>query len=209
MDISHIIRGDDHLTNTPRQILLYQALKHAPPQFAHVPLILGTDKARLSKRHGATSVMAYRDMGYFPEAVLNYLVRLGWSHGDQEIFSRDQLIKKFSLGSVGKSAGVFNPEKFLWVNSHYLKERPLSQLAEDVIPYISAKGYPVPQDKSWLEKMVKTLRERSKTLVELVDAAAFYLTDDISIDEQAAKKFLTPEVQMPIEKLIEQLAASG
>ena len=206
MGISHIIRGDDHLTNTPRQILLYQALKHAPPQFAHVPLILGTDKARLSKRHGATSVMAYRDMGYFPEAVLNYLVRLGWSHGDQEIFSRDQLIKKFSLGSVGKSAGVFNPEKFLWVNSHYLKERPLSQLAEDVIPYISAKGYPVPQDKSWLEKMVKTLRERSKTLMELVDAAAFYLTDDISIDEQAAKRFLTPEVQMPIEKLIEQLA---
>ncbi len=206
MGISHIIRGDDHLTNTPRQILLYQALKHTPPQFAHVPLILGTDKARLSKRHGATSVMAYRDMGYFPEAVLNYLVRLGWSHGDQEIFSRDQLIKKFSLGSVGKSAGVFNPEKFLWVNSHYLKERPLSQLAEDVIPYISAKGYPVPQDKSWLEKMVKTLRERSKTLVELVDAAAFYLTDDISIDEQAAKRFLTPEVQMPIEKLIEQLA---
>ena len=172
MNISHIIRGDDHLTNTPRQILLYQALKHAPPQFAHVPLILGTDKARLSKRHGATSVMAYRDMGYFPEAVLNYLVRLGWSHGDQEIFSRDQLIEKFSLESVGKSAGVFNPEKFLWVNSHYLKERPLSQLAEDVIPYISAKGYPVPQDKSWLEKMVKTLRERSKTLVELVDAAA-------------------------------------
>ncbi len=176
MDITHIIRGDDHLANTPRQILLYQALKHTPPRFAHVPLILGTDKARLSKRHGATSVMAYRDMGYFPEAVLNYLVR-----------------------------GVFNPEKFLWVNSHYLKERPLSQLAEDVTPYIVAKGYPVPQDKSWLEKMVKTLRERSKTLVELVDSAGFYLTDDISIDEKAATKFLTPEVRAPIAKLIEKL----
>ena len=207
MDITHIIRGDDHLANTPRQIHLYQALEHTPPQFAHVPLILGTDKARLSKRHGATSVIAYRDMGYFPEAVVNYLVRLGWSHGDQEIFSRDELIEKFSLESVGKSAGVFNPEKFLWVNSHYLKERPLSQLAEDVIPYIVAKGYPVPQDKSWLEKMVKTLRERSKTLVELVDSADFYLTDDISIDEKAATKFLTPEVRAPITKLIEKLTA--
>ena len=207
MNITHIIRGDDHLANTPRQILLYQALKHTPPRFAHVPLILGTDKARLSKRHGATSVMAYRDMGYFPEAVLNYLVRLGWSHGDQEIFSRDELIEKFSLESVGKSAGVFNPEKFLWVNSHYLKERPLSQLAEDVTPYIVAKGYPVPQDKSWLEKMVKTLRERSKTLVELVDSAGFYLADDISIDEKAATKFLTPEVRAPITKLIEKLTA--
>ncbi len=207
MDITHIIRGDDHLANTPRQILLYQALGHSLPQFAHLPLILGTDKARLSKRHGATSVMAYRDMGYLPEAVLNYLVRLGWSHGDQEIFSRDELIGKFSLESVGKSAGVFNPEKFLWVNSYYLKERPLSQLADDVIPYIVAKGYPVPQDKSWLEKMVKTLRERSKTLVELVDSATFYLTDDISIDEKAAKKFLTPQVRGPIAKLIERLTA--
>jgi glutamyl-tRNA synthetase len=207
MDITHIIRGDDHLANTPRQIVLYQALGHSLPQFAHLPLILGTDKARLSKRHGATSVMAYRDMGYLPEAVLNYLVRLGWSHGDQEIFPRAELIGKFSLESVGKSAGVFNPEKFLWVNSHYLKERPLPQLADDVIPYIVAKGYPVPQDKSWLEKMVKTLRDRSKTLVELVDSATFYLTDDIPIDEKAAKKFLTPQVREPIAKLIERLTA--
>ena len=207
MDITHIIRGDDHLANTPRQIVLYQALGHSLPQFAHLPLILGTDKARLSKRHGATSVMAYRDMGYLPEAVLNYLVRLGWSHGDQEIFSRVELIGKFSLESVGKSAGVFNPEKFLWVNSHYLKERPLSQLADDVIPYIVAKGYPVPKDKFWLEKMVKTLRDRSKTLVELVDSATFYLTDDIPIDEKAAKKFLTPQVRGPIAKLIERLTA--
>jgi glutamyl-tRNA synthetase len=207
MDITHIIRGDDHLANTPRQIVLYQALGHSLPQFAHLPLILGTDKARLSKRHGATSVMAYRDMGYLPEAVLNYLVRLGWSHGDQEIFPRAELIGKFSLESVGKSAGVFNPEKFLWVNSYYLKERPLPQLADDVIPYIVAKGYPVPQDKSWLEKMVKTLRDRSKTLVELVDSATFYLTDDIPIDEKAAKKFLTPQVREPIAKLIERLTA--
>ena len=117
------------------------------PQFAHVPLILGTDKARLSKRHGATSVIAYRDMGYFPEAVVNYLVRLAWSHGDQEIFSRQELIEKFSLENVGKSAGVFNPEKFLWVNFHYLKNRPLDQLAEEIVPFIEAKGYPAHQDQ--------------------------------------------------------------
>lgn len=207
MGITHIIRGDDHLANTPRQILLYQALGDTPPQFAHVPLILGLDKARLSKRHGATSVTAYRDMGYLPEAILNYLVRLGWSHGDQELFSREELIEKFSLESVGKSAGVFNPEKFLWVNFHYLKTRPLSQLAEEIVPYIVAKGYPVPQDKSWLERMIKTLQERSRTLVEVVDSAHFYLTDDIAIDEKAAKKFLTPEVSQPLSKLIERLSA--
>jgi len=207
MGITHIIRGDDHLANTPRQILLYQALGDTPPQFAHVPLILGLDKARLSKRHGATSVTAYRDMGYLPEAILNYLVRLGWSHGDQELFSREELIEKFSLESVGKSAGVFNPEKFLWVNFHYLKTRPLSQLAEEIVPYIVAKGYRVPQDKSWLERMIKTLQERSRTLVELVDSAHFYLTDDIAIDEKAAKKFLTLEVSRPLSKLIERLSA--
>jgi glutamyl-tRNA synthetase len=207
MAITHIIRGDDHLANTPRQIQLYHALGHQPPQFAHLPLILGTDKARLSKRHGATSVMAYRDMGYFPEAVLNYLVRLGWSHGDQEIFSRHELIEKFSLESVGKSAGIFNPEKFLWVNSYYLKELPLSRLAEDIIPYIEAKGYPVPQDKSWLERMIATLRERSKTLVELVDSAGFYLTDDVCIDENAARKFLTAEIRVPLAKLLDKLAS--
>jgi glutamyl-tRNA synthetase len=209
MAITHIIRGDDHLANTPRQIQLYHALGYQPPQFAHLPLILGTDKARLSKRHGATSVMAYRDMGYFPEAVLNYLVRLGWSYGDQEIFSRRELIEKFSLESVGKSAGIFNPEKFLWVNSYYLKELPLSRLAQDIVPYIVARGYPVPQDKSWLERMIETLRERSKTLVELVDAAGFYLTDDISIDETAAKKFLTAEIRVPLGKLVNKLAGLG
>jgi glutamyl-tRNA synthetase len=206
MSVTHIIRGDDHLANTPRQIQLYQALDYSPPQFAHVPLILGTDKARLSKRHGATSVTAYRDMGYFPEAVVNYLVRLAWSYGDQEIFSRDELIEKFTLENVGKSAGVFNPEKFLWVNFHYLKSRPLSQLAEEIIPYIQAKGYQVPQDKQWLEKMIATLQERSKTLLELVDSAAFYLTDNISIDEKAAQKFLTDGVAKPLSALIDRLA---
>lgn len=209
MEITHIIRGDDHLANTPRQIQLYQAFGRELPQFAHVPLILGTDKARLSKRHGATSVTAYRDMGYFPEAVVNYLVRLAWSYGDQEIFSRDELIEKFSLESVGKSAGVFNPEKFLWVNFHYLKSRPLAQLADEIVPYIQAKHYPVPQDKEWLQKMIATLQERAKTLVELVDAAHYYLSDEIELDEKAAKKFLTREAAAPIRSLIDKLAALG
>ena len=206
MRITHIIRGDDHLSNTPRQIQLYEAFGHPLPQFAHVPLILGTDKARLSKRHGATSVTAYRDMGYLPEAVVNYLVRLGWSHGDQEIFSRAELIEKFSLESVGKAAGMFNPEKFLWLNSHYLKSKSLAQLADDVMPFIAAKGYPVPRDRPWLEKMVATLRERAKTLAELVESAHYYLTDDLSLDEKAAKKFLTPEAAEPLKSLIGRLS---
>jgi len=207
MRISHIIRGDDHLSNTPRQIQLYEALGHELPQFAHVPLILGTDKARLSKRHGATSVMAYRDMGYFSDAVVNYLVRLAWSHGDQEIFSRQELIEKFSLDNIGKSAGVFNPEKFLWVNFHYLKAKPLAELAEEIKPYIAAKGYPVPQDNQWLEQMIKTLQERAKTLVEMVDTGHYFFTEDVTLDEKAAKKFLNNAARIPMERLKAELAA--
>jgi glutamyl-tRNA synthetase len=206
MNITHIIRGDDHLANTPRQIQLYHAMGQTLPQFAHVPLILGTDKARLSKRHGATSVTAYREMGYLPEAVVNYLVRLGWSHGDEEIFSREELIQKFSLESIGKSAGVFNPDKFLWLNSHYIKSRPLRQLANDIVPFIEARGYPVPEDMDWLEKMTATLKERAKTLVELVEQAHFYLSDDISIDDKAAKKFLVAEIKAPFNSLIQKLS---
>lgn len=206
MNITHVIRGDDHLANTPRQIQLYDALGHTLPQFAHVPLILGSDKARLSKRHGATSVTAYRDMGYLSEAVVNYLVRLGWSHGDDEIFSREELIEKFSLESIGKSAGVFNPDKFLWLNSHYLKSRPLGQLAIEIIPFIEAKGYTVPKDMEWLEKMIATLKDRAKTLAELVEQAHYYLSDDISIDDKAAKKFLTPEAKEPLESLTQKLS---
>lgn len=207
MEITHIIRGDDHLSNTPRQILLYQALGCALPRFAHVPLILGLDKSRLSKRHGATSVTAYREMGYFPEALVNYLVRLGWSHGDQEIFSRDELIEKFRLEEVGKSAGVFNPEKLLWLNFHYMKSHSLSQLAEECLPFLDAKKQPRPRDRKSLEKMIATLRDRSKTLVELVDQARFYLSDPVVIEEKPAKKFLTPEIREPLELLIRKLSS--
>ncbi len=207
MAITHIIRGDDHLANTPRQILLYQALGHSPPQFAHVPLILGLDKSRLSKRHGATSVMAYQELGYFPEALVNYLVRLGWSHGDQEVFSRDELIEKFAIDDVGKSAGVFNPEKLLWLNFHYLKERPLPQLAQEVKPFIIQKGYTLDRNDAWLEKMVATLQPRAKTLVELVELAHIYLSDEIKFEDKTAKKFFTSEVRGPLEALIGKLTA--
>lgn len=206
MAISHVIRGDDHLANTARQILLYQALGCCPPQFAHVPLILGLDRSRLSKRHGATSVTAYRDMGYFPEALVNYLVRLGWSHGDQEVFSRDELIEKFSLEDVGKSAGVFNSEKLLWLNSHYLKERSLPRLAQEVRPFIDQKGYTLNKESEWLERMVATLQPRAKTLVELVDSAQFYLSSEIPIDAKARAKFLTPNIRPVLSRLRERLA---
>lgn len=207
MRISHIIRGDDHLSNTPRQIHFYQALGSPLPQFAHVPLILGTDKARLSKRHGATSVTAYRDMGYFPEAVVNYLARLAWAHGDQEIFSRAELIDMFGLENVGKAAGVFNPEKFLWVNFHYLKSKPLAQLANEIVPYLQAKGYTVPQDSRWTEKMIASLRERAKTLVELVAMARYYIEEELTYDEKAAAKFLTTAAVAGLTALTDKLTA--
>ena len=203
MGITHIIRGDDHLSNTPRQMQLYQALGSEPPVFAHVPLILGTDRKRLSKRHGATSVMAYRDMGYFPEALNNYLVRLGWSHGDQEIFDSGELVEKFDIDAVGKSSAVFNPEKLLWLNAHYLRNRPLSRLAEDVVPHLMAKGHAVPGDRPWLEKMAETLRERAKSLVELVDMAHYFLTETVDIDEKAGRKHLAPEAR----NLLQEVAA--
>ncbi len=205
MGITHIIRGDDHLSNTPRQMQLYHALGSRPPVFAHVPLILGEDKKRLSKRHGATSVTAYRDMGYYPEALNNYLVRLGWSHGDQEIFDAREMVEKFDIDSVGKSSAVFNPEKLLWLNAHYLKERPMSRLAEDALPYLAAKGYPTPENRAWLEKMVETLRERAKSLVELVDMAHYFLADTVEIDEKAGRKHLVPETKNLLQEVSARL----
>jgi glutamyl-tRNA synthetase len=190
MGITHNIRGDDHLANAPKQVLIYQALGHAPPLFAHVPLILGLDRARLSKRHGATSVLAYREEGYLPDALNNYLVRLGWSHGDQEIFTRDELVGKFSLESVGSSAGMFDPEKLEWVNAQHLKRTPPARLAELVTPFITARGWTVPGDDAWLARMVTTLQERATTLVGLVDQAAYYLRDEVDIAPEAAAKHL-------------------
>jgi glutamyl-tRNA synthetase len=205
MGVSHIIRGEDHLTNTPKQIQIYAALGYPPPAFAHVPLIHGLDGKRLSKRHGATSVGAYRDMGYLPQALVNYLVRLGWSHGDQEIFSLQELIDKFTLENVGRAAGVFNPEKLAWVNFQHLKSLPLAELAQAVKPLVQEKGWTVPED-AWLQRMVATLQERAKTLVELMDRAEFFLREEIEIDAKAAEKHLAHADPGPLRELRDRLA---
>ena len=183
MGITLVIRGDDHINNTPRQILLYQALGYAVPEFAHVPMILGADKKRLSKRHGATSVMVYQQLGFLPEAMVNYLVRLGWSYGDEEIFSMADLIEKFSIDNVGKSAGVFNPEKLLWLNSHYIKTGDPLRLAELLTPFLQKKGID-PTHGPDLVAAVKSLQERAATLVEMADAAAFYYLAELRFDEK-------------------------
>jgi glutamyl-tRNA synthetase len=208
MRISHVIRGDDHLANTPRQVLLYQALEAPPPVFAHVPLILGLDKTRLSKRHGATSVMAYRDLGYLPHALVNYLARLGWSHGDQELFTLEELVRYFDLESVGKAAGVFNPEKLEWVNFQYMKVTPPDELAALLVPFLEQRGLPVPSDRAWLTRVVEQLRERAKTLVELADFCRFYLVDAIEPDAAAAAKHLTPAIAPALRALLDRLTAA-
>jgi len=206
MAVSHLIRGDDHLANTPRQILLYQSLGAALPRFAHIPLIIGLDKARLSKRHGATSVLDYRDRGYLPDALVNYLARLGWSHGDQEIFTREELVTHFSLENVGKSAGIFNAEKLEWVNFQYMKATPSAELARLVVPFLERAGLSVPDDRAWLARVVETLRERAKTLVELAEFCRFYLVEAVEPDAKGAR-YLTPEIAPALTDLLTELAA--
>lgn len=204
--ITDIVRGDDHLTNTPRQVLLFQALGAELPRFAHLPLILGNDRAPLSKRHGATAVRAYREAGYLPDALVNFLARLGWASGDQEIFSRAELIEKFRLEDVGKSAGVFNAEKLQWLNAHYIKDMPPAQLVQAVKPFIAQKGYAIPPDDQWLARAVVTLQARAKTLVELVEQAHYYWSETISLDQKAANKFLTASARPLMEKIRSRLA---
>jgi glutamyl-tRNA synthetase len=196
MGLTHVVRGDDHVNNTPRQIQIYKALGYPVPKFAHVPMILGADKKRLSKRHGATSVMAYRDMGYLPEAMVNYLVRLGWSHGDEEIFSMPELIEKFSLEHVGRSAGVFNPDKLLWLNEHYIKSGDPQRLGPLLLEYLEREGVRTAGGPDPAE-VVKTLQDRSKTMVEMAQKAAFYYLDEPEYDEKAVAKFFTSE-QIPV-----------
>jgi len=205
MDITHVIRGDDHINNTPKQILIYKALGHKLPVFAHLPMILGQDKTRLSKRHGATSVMAYRDMGILPHALVNYLARLGWSHGDQEIFSLEELIEKFDLENVGKSSGVFNPEKLLWLNQHYIKETDPTELGNLLLPFLEEHDIKAAGDQR-LPGIVTTLKERVKTLKEMADGAVFYFKEKIVYDAKAAEKFLVPPSDELFTILIERLS---
>jgi glutamyl-tRNA synthetase len=204
MKINTIIRGDDHVMNTPKQILLYQALGAPLPTFAHVPMVLGKDRTRLSKRHGATSVTAYRDMGFLPDAFINYLARLGWSHGDQEFFTRNELIEKFNLENIGRSAGIFDQEKLSALNADHIKATPLKALAKGLIPFLKKQGCDAHEGR-FLEKVVDTLVIRSKTLADMSQAATFYFSDDIVYEEKAAKKFLKPNALDPLRKLTEQL----
>ena len=196
MKITHVVRGDDHLNNTPKQVHIYNALGYKAPEFGHLPMILGSDKARLSKRHGATSATAYREMGYLPDALVNYLARLGWSYGDQEIFTREELIRHFSLENVGKSAAVFNPEKLLWLNGEYMRMTPPEELVALVRPFLLSKGFikeGAAIDPEWLKKAVVSLVERSKTLLDLADGLKYYLLEEVEIDPAAKQKFLNKE----------------
>lgn len=193
LGITYVIRGDDHVNNTPRQIQIYEALGEPVPQYAHVPLILGPDKARLSKRHGALSVLAYKDMGYLPHAMLNALARLGWSYGDQEKFTKQELIEKFSLENVGKSAGVFNMEKLQDLNAWYIRESADDILAMDLIPFLEESGLKH-LNKEKVKDAVTTLKIRSKTLVDMAESARFYFEKEIIYDEKADNKFLKSDV---------------
>ena len=206
LGMTHIIRGGDHLNNTPRQIQLYEALGYALPRFAHHPLILGQDKSKLSKRHGATSLISYRDLGYLPEAMMNFLVRIGWSHGDQEVFTKEEMIKLFAIEDVGKAPGVWDADKLLWFNGQYLRQRPVAELAELALPFFKEKGYEVALDDRF-RRIVELHQPRVTTLAELPEKTAYIFDDQVVFEEKACKKFLKPENAAVLEKVMEKLGA--
>lgn len=208
MGISDVIRGDDHVNNTPKQILIYRALGIEPPIFAHVPMILGADKKKLSKRHGATAVTQYRASGYLPEALFNYLVRLGWSHGDDEIFTKEELINFFDTGAIGNSAAVLNIEKLNWLNAHYIKTMDARTMAER----LCSEGL-VPEEFSKrvfdedVLKLLPMVQERSKFLKDVYEGLKFFIMDKIDFNDQAVKKHITEEVRPVIASLINEIKA--
>ena len=206
MGVTHVIRGDDHINNTPRQMNMLVALGFTPPAYAHVPMILGPDGAKLSKRHGAVSVLQYEEEGYLPDALLNYLVRLGWSHGDQEIFTREEMITLFDIADVNKAASAFNPEKLLWLNQQHL----MRTLPAKVAPYFKAHlvrlGLPTADD-ALIEGVILAQRERTKTLKEMAQASRYFFTDTLEFDAKAVAKHLTAESKPMLAKLRERLAA--
>ena len=204
MNITHVIRGDDHVNNTPRQINIYRALGAPPPKFAHVPMILGQDGERLSKRHGAVSVMQYHDEGYLPEALVNYLARLGWSHGDEEKFSSGQLIEWFDLQHISKSPARFNPEKLAWLNQQYIKEADNARLAELVTPFLAADGCDV-RSGPLLSAVVALLKERVNTVEELADAAVYFYRPLDPSDELRHRHY-TAEIKPALLELQQRLA---
>ncbi len=206
MGITHVIRGDDHINNTPRQIHLYHALGWDSPTFAHIPMILGEDGSRLSKRHGAISVLHYREAGFLPEAMLNYLARLGWSHGDQEVFSRDELIQHFSLAAVNTAPASFNLKKLLWLNQHYLKTAETTRLAELLLPHLTALGIHTSADTK-LHSVIAAQRERADTLAELARISAFYYQDAATFEPKAARKAFKGNPVPILQQVQERLAA--
>jgi len=206
MNINTIIRGDDHVMNTPKQIQLYQALGIPLPTFGHVPMVLGNDRTRLSKRHGAMSVTAYRDMGFLPDALVNYLVRLGWSHGDQEFFTHDELIEVFDLENIGRSAGIFDQDKLLALNAEHIKATSPVNLVTVLKPFLKDCGIEI-EDDGYIHQVIETLQPRSKTLKEMAEAALFYYQNEITFEEKAARKFLKPAALAPLKLLTEKLGA--
>ena len=204
MGITHVIRGDDHLNNTPRQMNMLQALGATLPVYAHVPMILGPDGTKLSKRHGAVSVLQYEEEGYLPDALLNYLVRLGWSHGDQEVFTREEMIAAFDIHDVNKSASAFNPEKLLWLNQqHMVRAAPAA-----LVPYLRAQLRRLgleSTDQALLEGVIVAQRERSKTLKEMAYNSRFFFVDSIDVDPKAAAKHLAGDALHTLAQVREQL----
>jgi glutamyl-tRNA synthetase len=208
MGVTHVIRGDDHLNNTPRQMNMLHALGATPPAYAHVPMILGADGAKLSKRHGAVSVLHYREEGYLADALLNYLVRLGWSHGDQEVFTREEMIANFDIRDVNKAAAAFNAEKLLWLNQQHMMRAPLAMLAAGLREQLARSGIRS-DDTALLEGVANAQRERSKTFKEMAENSHYFFRDFDAYDEKAANKHLTAETAVVLQQLRVGLAELG
>lgn len=205
MGITHVVRGEDHINNTPRQINILNALGAPVPTYAHVSMILGDDGKKLSKRHGAVSVMQYRDDGYLPQAVLNYLVRLGWSHGDQEVFSVDEMIALFSLENISKSASAFNTEKLIWLNQHYIKTMPSKKVAEYALWHFKEQGISLENGPA-LEDVIQVQADRVDTLKQLAEISRYFYEDYEEFDANAAKKHLRPVARTALETVQAKLS---
>ena len=205
MEITHVIRGDDHVNNTPRQMNILAALGADIPKYAHVPMILGDDGKRLSKRHGAVGVMQYRDNGFLPEALLNYLVRLGWSHGDQEIFTKDELVQLFDLSACNRAPSAFNTDKLIWLNQHYMKTLPAEQVAAQLAWHLADQQLDTSNGPA-LTELVKAQAERVKTLKEMVAVSRYFYEDFAEFDADAAKKHLRPVALEPLQAVSAKLA---
>jgi glutamyl-tRNA synthetase len=206
MKISHVIRGDDHLNNTPRQMNMLAAMGALPPAYAHLPMILGPDGAKLSKRHGAVDIREYKEQGYLPEAMLNYLVRLGWSHGDQEIFSLDEMIDFFDIADVNKAASSFNPEKLLWVNQQHIIATPSQTLGNALMPFLVKAGLD-PAEGPDPVHVAEGYRERAETLLHMASSARYCYEDFEVIDEKSARKHLRPVILEPLIVAKDRLAS--